>query len=119
MSILCLGTTSNADLSFINLARALQDGEQIYVPQVGEALSQPAQVTSMTNDTAPGSIININNGTLADLDTLPGIGPAIAQRIIDYRQANGPFMTIEQIMDVSGIGPATFDKIKDQITVTE
>jgi competence protein ComEA len=113
------GTTGNADLNFINLARALQDGEQVYVPQVGEALSQPSQVTSMPNDTAPGSIVNLNNGTLADLDTLPGIGPAIAQRIIDYREANGPFTTIEQIMDVSGIGPATFDKIKDRITVNE
>jgi len=54
---------------------------------------------------------------VAELDTLPRIGPAIAQRIVDYRTANGPFTTIEEIMNVSGIGPATFGQIKDLITV--
>lgn len=117
------GPTGEADLTFVNLAQPLQDGQQIYVPHVGEAISQPSQTTSSSSSSstlsnvAPGGIININTGTLADLDTLPGIGPAIAQRIIDYREANGPFTAIEDIMNVSGIGPATFDKIKDLITV--
>ncbi len=116
------GTTGEADLNFINLAQPLQDGQQIYVPRVGETISQPSQTTSSSSSStlsnnAPGAIVNINTATLADLDTLPGIGPAIAQRIIDYREANGPFTAIEDIMNVSGIGPATFDKIKDLITV--
>jgi competence protein ComEA len=64
-----------------------------------------------------GGLININTATLAELDSLPRIGPAIAQRIIDYRTTNGPFSSIEQIMNVSGIGPATFAQIKDLITV--
>lgn len=118
------GTTGDADINFINLARPLQDGEQVYVPRVGEIISQPSQAASSqttsvstSSSVAPDGIVNINTGTLADLDTLPGIGPAIAQRIIDYRDANGPFATIEDIMNVSGIGPVTFDKIKNRITV--
>jgi competence protein ComEA len=113
------GTTGEADLNLINLAQPLQDGQQIYVPRTGETVLQPPRATSSStsSNSVPGGIVNINTGTLADLDTLPGIGPAIAQRIIDYREANGPFTTIEGIMDVSGIGPATFDKIKDLITV--
>lgn len=113
------GATAEADLNFINLAQPLQDGQQIYVPRFGEAVSPSSQIISpsTSGNTIPGVIININTATLADLDTLPGIGPAIAQRIIDYREANGPFTSIEGIMDVSGIGPATFEKIKDRITV--
>ena len=62
-------------------------------------------------------LININTANLAELDTLPGIGPTTAQKIIDYRTVNGPFLLIENIMNVSGIGPATFESIKDLITV--
>jgi competence protein ComEA len=65
----------------------------------------------------PGALININTATQAELESLPRIGPAIAQRIIEYRTANGPFQTIEEIMNVKGIGPATFAQIKDLITV--
>jgi len=64
-----------------------------------------------------GELININTATLEEFDSLPGIGPTIAQRIIDYRTENGPFSTIEELMDVSGVGPATFDEIKNLITV--
>lgn len=113
------GTTSEADLNLINLAQPLQDGQQIYVPHFGETILQPSQTTlsPAPGNMILGGVVNINTATLAELDTLPGIGPVIAQRIIDYREANGPFSTIEGIMDVSGIGPATFDKIKDLITV--
>ena len=61
--------------------------------------------------------INLNTATTEELDTLPGIGPALAQRIIEYREANGPFESIEGIINVSGIGEVTFEKLKDRITV--
>jgi len=61
-------------------------------------------------------LININTASVEELDSLPGIGPTIAQRIIDYRDENGPFQTIEDILNVSGVGPSTFDQIKDLIT---
>ena len=60
--------------------------------------------------------VNINTADAAALETLPGIGPALAQRILDYRQVHGPFLRVEDIMEVSGIGQATFEKLSDQIT---
>jgi competence protein ComEA len=62
-------------------------------------------------------LININTASSAELDTLPGIGPTTAQKIIDYRTQNGPFISIEDIINVSGIGPGTYEKLKDLITV--
>ena len=61
--------------------------------------------------------INLNTATSAELEQLPGIGPSIAQKVIDYRQTNGPFTAIEEIQNVSGIGPAKFEQIKDQVVV--
>jgi competence protein ComEA len=135
------GFTSQADPSGLNLAELLTDGKQIAIPTIlptlpptptlaptattgpgtptptPEPTATPANVTSSQPPAASGQLVNINTATLAELDTLPRIGPAIAQRIIDYREANGPFTTIEQIMNIKGIGPATFDKLKDLITV--
>jgi competence protein ComEA len=62
-------------------------------------------------------LININTASVAELDTLPGIGPTLAQRIIDYREQNGPFISIEDIIDVPGIGAGNFERFKDMITV--
>lgn len=66
---------------------------------------------------AAGGLINLNTATLEQLDSLPGIGPAIAQRIIDYRASVGGFKAVEEITEVSGIGDATLAKIKDLVTV--
>jgi len=108
------GAAADADLEKINLAQELRDQQQIHVPRKGEAA--PQQPT-----TGPGSPaakkININTATLAELDTLPKIGPATAQHIIDYRAKNGPFKKIEDLKNVSGIGDATFDGLRDLITV--
>jgi competence protein ComEA len=113
------GPASDADLNTINLAKTLHDGDQVYVPHVGEV--PPPAVSAEENSESPSSVpsgpININTATQAELETLPGIGPALASRIIDYREANGPFATIEAIQNVSGIGPATFENIKDLIMV--
>ncbi|NOH03454.1 MAG: ComEA family DNA-binding protein [Chloroflexi bacterium] len=118
------GLLSSADVESINLAALLEDGQQLTIPY--KAGQEPAEETAVPLE-LPGppateapedqDLININTATAEELDSLPGIGPTIAQRIIDYRTENGPFETIEDIMDVSGIGPSTFDQIKDLITV--
>jgi competence protein ComEA len=110
------GPTDEADLDRINLAQALVDGQQIYVPHLGEE-NPPVQVpSSQRSQPIVGSRVNINTADLTALDSLPGIGPALAQRIVDYRQANGPFARPEDITNVSGIGPATLERIQDLIT---
>lgn len=115
------GAADDADLVRINLAQELHDQERLYVPRVGESDAPPpvtgGEPTPPIGELAPSHKININTATAAELDTLPGIGPAFAQRIIDYRDANGPFQSIEEIILVSGIGNATYDKIKDLITL--
>jgi competence protein ComEA len=114
------GPSGEADLNRINLARRVHDEEQIYVPQKGEEspLISPPSGSSLPSSSSQGDgKVNINTATVEELDTLPGIGPSIAQRIIDYRTANGPFQSIEDIKNVRGIGDATFEKLKDKIMV--
>jgi len=115
------GVTQDADLVRINLAQELQDQQQIYVPRVGEDEAPPpvagGEPTPSSGSAGLAGKININTATTEELDTLPGIGPAFAQRIIEYRNANGPFKTIEEITNISGIGDATFQKFKDRISV--
>lgn len=105
--------TAKADLSLINLAAPLEDGKQIYVPKKGEKVDVVRNLTP----TASSGKININTAGAAQLDKLPGIGPALAQRIIEYRESKGLFEKIEDITKVSGIGNAMFEKMKSKITV--
>lgn len=121
------GFTSEASTAVVNLAQPLQDGMQVYVPSQQEA-AQPVAVvmeaTPLAADPVVGAaagsdLVNINTADLDTLDTLPGIGPSIAQNIIDHRDANGPFGTKEAIMDVSGIGEAKFEQIRELITIGE
>jgi len=101
-----------ADLSTINLARIVSDGEQIYV----DSASTSKSYGSGKKNVRVGPI-NLNRATKSQLDSLDGIGPVIAQRIIDYRKVNGPFLTIDDIQKVSGIGTAKFAQIKSKIQV--
>lgn len=111
------GFLAEAEKSGINLARPLEDGEQLDIPFV-EGFS-PVVATPVETFLPPSDLININTATADELDTLPGIGPTTAQKIIDYRETNGPFTTIDDITKVSGIGTSTFNRIKDLITVGE
>jgi len=101
-----------ADLSTINLARVLNDGEQIYVDST--VVNSSGQRVSKKVATGP---ININRATLRQLDSLDGIGPVIAGRIIDYRKKNGSFLTIDDLQKVSGIGAAKFAQIKSKVRI--
>ena len=107
------GATDEADLDRINLAAPLADGQQIYVPHQGEE-DFPVEPPSRA-PAADDNKININTADAVALESLPGIGPSLAQRIIDYREANGPFAQIEDIVNVSGIGPGILAKIEDLI----
>lgn len=112
------GAGAEADLERINLAQELRDQQQVHVPRKGESAQPPAPAPGAGTGAAPAQgRININTATLDDLDKLPRIGPATAQRIIDYRTQHGPFKQIQDLKNVSGIGDATFDGIKDLITV--
>ncbi|MFM2137261.1 MAG: hypothetical protein RJA84_389 [Actinomycetota bacterium] len=101
-----------ADLSTINLARVLNDGEQIYVDSTVFSASG-ARVSKKI----PSGPININRATVRQLDALDGIGPVIAARIVEYRKVNGSFLSVEDLQKVSGIGAAKFAQIKTKVRI--
>lgn len=102
------GAREDAVLSGINLARVLFDGEQILVPALGD---EPAQASS----DAPAGLISLSRGTSAELETLPRVGPATAARIIAWREENGPFASVDDVLAVSGIGPATLEGFRSLV----
>lgn len=106
------GFGAEAGLEAVNLADWVSDGQKLYFPKEGEALEEIAAEA----ESAPG-LVNINTADVAALCTLPGIGESRAQDIISYREANGGFGACEDIMKVSGIKTAAYEKIKDKITV--
>jgi competence protein ComEA len=108
------GPLPKADLSLLNLAAPLTDGTQILVPKAGVAA--PGVPTGTGSGTASG-LINVNSATAAELEALSGIGEVLAATIVEYRTQNGPFASVDDLLDVSGIGPATLEEIRDQVTV--
>ena len=108
------GAKSKAALSELNLARVIKDGEQIYVDLIYKV---GTRVRAGSKASAPRGPININRATASDLDSLDGIGPVIAKRIIAFRTANGPFTAVEDLLKVSGIGDAKFAQFKEKISV--
>lgn len=113
------GTTKNADLSKINLAYIVQDGQKIYVPNFEnkkeiETITQEAGINVVENNNKENKV-NINKASQTELETLNGIGTATALKIINYRNENGEFKKIEDIKNVPGIGEAKFENIKNDI----
>jgi competence protein ComEA len=144
-AITAAGLAADANPDGLNLAARLSDGQRLAVPRQGEPTTIPApapaasggRAASPTNRAAtapdsrsaprssgpaatdplpPGARLNLNTATSAQLDALPGIGPAYAQRILDHRERNGPFRTVQQLRDARVIPNATYDRIKDLIT---
>ena len=123
------GKTDQADIHSLNLAAKIRDGEQIYVPEIRKIPDVEQTIPTSTSSAASpqpyprpsassdGSRININTATAKELQTLRGIGPTMAQRIVEYRQTSGRFTTVEELTNVKGIGEKTLEKIRDNIAV--
>lgn len=108
------GPKKSADLSLLNLARIIKDGEQIFIEQ---RYPQSSSSRSSRNTAKKLGIININRASAKELEQLPGIGPVLASRIIEYRKLNGAFTSIEDLNKVSGIGGSKLEKFKEKIRV--
>jgi competence protein ComEA len=119
------GATSQAELAAVNLAAKLTDGQQVAVPKRGQAApvagtggsGAGAGGAATAGPSAASAPVNLNLATAEQLDALPGVGPSTAQKIIDYRTANGSFRSVEDLKNVSGIGDAKFEALKDLVTV--
>ena len=110
------GPLDEAILDMVNMAAELEDGQQIFVPVKVDTSSETYPSVPIF---VPASVdkININTAPAAKLETLPGIGPSLAKKIVEFREAHGPFLKIEDLLNVSGIGPAKLEEIKGLITI--
>lgn len=106
------GFTDDADTDVLNLAGRVGDGEQVDIPAIGASPTAPAETPST------GGPIDLNTASIADLDQLPGIGEVLAGRIVEYREANGPFTSVDQLSNVDGISPRLVDEIRPFVTVS-
>jgi competence protein ComEA len=117
------GALPDADLPRINLAAPLVDGQQVYVPKPGEqpplaAAAVPGGAgTAGPGGSVPGALVDLNTATAEQLDTLPGVGPSTAAAIIAHRDQNGPFTSVDQLLDVRGIGEAKLELLRDLVSV--
>ncbi len=112
------GATPRAELALINLAAPLVDGQQVIVPARAPVAAAHAGGASGGGDTIPArpAVVSLGSATLEQLDGLPGIGPVTAQKILDWRQAHGPFSSVDDLDAVPGIGEARIEQIRDLVT---
>lgn len=114
----CGGFLPTADTGSVNMAQILTDGAQVRVLEKSTENTSQNSVNGQSGSvSSKEGMVNINQADQKGLESLPGIGPAMAQRIIDYRSSNGSFQTIEDLMKIKGIGKAKFEKIKERIRV--
>ena len=123
------GATSQADLKRVNLAAMLVDGQQLWIPRIGERIvpnTLPNAVPNNLSNAGPSNavpsnglpaLVDINQATVADLDRLPGIGPSTARAIVDHRTRNGPFASVDDLLAVRGIGPAKLTELRALVRV--
>ena len=127
------GPTNQADLVVVNLAAPLVDAAQVFIPRMGSTprVTMPRPHAGINLPIAGGSggagasgsatsaagVVDINSATLADLDALPGVGPSTAQAIIDYRVANGPYASVDDLLNVRGIGPSKLAAMRARVRV--
>ena len=111
------GATPAADLNQINLAAKLADGQQLVVPEAGAAGVVAGAAGAGSGTPAVNQPININTATAEQLNALDGVGPKTARKIIEYREANGGFKSVEELLEVPGIGPAKFEQIRNQVVI--
>jgi competence protein ComEA len=115
------GVTADADPAAVLLAALVVDGERVYVPRVGEVppavVAAPTPAGSGSAGTTPSGPVNLNTATADDLDELPGVGPATAAAIVAHRDAAGAYASVDQLLDVKGIGPAKLEALRPLVTV--
>nr|WP_246256797.1 helix-hairpin-helix domain-containing protein [Isoptericola halotolerans] len=114
------GATDDADLAALNLARAVVDGEQVYVPAPGEEPPVPPSASSASSapsgEVGHGGLVPLNTAGTEELMSLPGVGPVTAERIVAWREENGPFTAVEELTEISGVGPALLADVRDLVT---
>ncbi|GBD10671.1 ComE operon protein 1 [bacterium HR23] len=108
------GALAGADLERLNLARPLADGEKVVVPLAGAGGALAAEPPAVMQEGGP---LDLNTADVHALESLPGIGPVLAQRIVDYRTRYGPFSQVDDLLKVQGIGPKTLERIRPLVTV--
>ncbi len=119
------GLTADADTDVLNLAAAVRDGDRVFVPRVGQPVPVAVNPTGgggasagSGGDSAVASVpVDLNTATVEALDALPGVGPSTAAAIVAHRERDGPFLTVDDLLDVRGIGPAKLDAIRELVTV--
>jgi len=122
-AVAAAGAADDADLDALNLAARLVDGQRLAVPRRSEAAPasasapRPTAARALATPRPAGTKLNLNTATAAELDALPGIGPALARRIIDYRERHGPFRSVQQLRDARLLPAATYERIRDLVTV--
>lgn len=121
------GASASADLERINLAQTVTDAEQIHIPRrlasapratVAPRLRPRPRTTSPTTTVAARRLVNINTATAAQLESLTGVGPALAKSIVTFRSQKGPFAKVDDLLNVPGIGPSKLSAMRDEVTVT-
>jgi competence protein ComEA len=111
------GTTPEADLDPLNLAARLSDGDRIFVPRKGQAPPPVVGPGPTGGGSTPSGPVNLNTATAEQLEALSGVGPATAHAIVTWRQQHGRFRSVQDLLQVRGIGPAKLESLRDQVTV--